>query len=48
MKDNAWVLEKIRGILSEEEYRAVLRALEYIEKEFEEWGSNLVGHSFSP
>jgi len=48
LEGNAWVLEKIYGILSEEEYRAVLRALEDIEREFEEWGSNLIGRSFDP
>ncbi len=41
MEGNAWVLEKIRGILSEEEYRIAIENLRAIEKEFEKWGKEI-------
>jgi len=37
MGGNAWVLEKILGILSEEEYRETIENLKTIEKEFKKW-----------
>ncbi|AHL23372.1 hypothetical protein [Thermococcus nautili] len=41
MEGNAWVLEKIRGILNEEEYRMAIENLKAIEKEFEKWGQEI-------
>ncbi len=37
MKGNAWVLEKIMGILSEKEYHMTIENLKTIEKDFEKW-----------
>ncbi|WP_262926562.1 hypothetical protein [Thermococcus henrietii] len=41
MEGNAWVLEKIRGILNEEEYQMTIENLRAIEKEFEKWGQDI-------
>ncbi|WP_168188354.1 hypothetical protein [Thermococcus indicus] len=41
LEENRWVLEKIFGILSEEEYKATLEALEDVERSFEEWEHRL-------
>ncbi len=38
---NAWVLEKIMGILSEEEYLIALETLKTVEEEFEKWGQGI-------
>jgi len=45
MEGNAWVLEKILGILSEEEYYSAIETLKRIEREFEEWGHSLVRYT---
>ncbi|WP_167889961.1 hypothetical protein [Thermococcus sp. 18S1] len=41
MESNVWALEKIRGILSGDEYKATLEVLEDIERSFEEWERRL-------